>query len=172
MNGAIALCGFMGSGKSTLGKLLAESLGKTFFDLDSFIEEREGHTVSEIFSLYGEEGFRDLEHEALKLLSSRNDAVLALGGGAVLFGRNLRLLKENGATLVFLDAPLALLKKRLKDDNTRPLLDRDDREKFMEELYIKRDPIYRSAADLIFPVLDLPKAENAERLLKALTETG
>ena len=117
----IVLCGFMGCGKSTVGKNIARKSGRKFLDMDSYIEEKAGMTVSEIFEKYGEEKFRDMEH----------DACVELAG------------------LVFLDVPLGIIKSRLKNDTTRPLLQRPDRDRVMKDLYDSRYPIYHAAADIV-----------------------
>ena len=168
MSKMIALCGFMGCGKSTLGKRAAAALGREFLDLDAYIEQKAGKTVSEIFADHGESGFRDLEHEALKEVAARQDVLLALGGGTVLAQRNVEALRAAGAPVVLLDAPLNLLKARLKNDTKRPLLQQGDREKVIEELYGKRIALYRAAATHTFEIRDLSKEENAERLKKLL----
>ena len=170
MSKMIALCGFMGCGKSTLGKLAAAALGREFLDLDAYIETKAGKTVTEIFADSGEAGFRDLEHEALKEVAARQNVILALGGGTVLFDRNVQALRTAGTPVILLDAPLALLKARLKNDTKRPLLQQGEREKVIEELYHKRIGLYRAAATHTFPILDVGKEENASRL-KALCET-
>ncbi|MFR1803448.1 MAG: shikimate kinase, partial [Faecalispora jeddahensis] len=84
MSGNIVLCGFMGSGKTTVGQVLAQKSGRRFFDLDQYIEQRQGKTISQIFADEGEQTFRRLETEAARKLSSQKDLVIATGGGAVL----------------------------------------------------------------------------------------
>lgn len=85
----IVLCGFMGCGKSTVGKNIARKSGRKFLDMDSYIEEKAGMTVSEIFEKYGEEKFRDMEHDACVELSGLEGLVIASGGGAFTFKRNV-----------------------------------------------------------------------------------
>lgn len=144
----IVLCGFMGCGKSTVGKNIARKTGKQFLDMDSYIEKKAGMTVSEIFDKYGESGFRDMEHEACKELSKMKDLIIASGGGAFTFERNVEVFKGKD-TIVLLDVPLNIIKYRLRNDKTRPLLQRPDKDKAMQELYDKRLPLYQSAADII-----------------------
>ena len=144
----IVLCGFMGCGKSTVGKNIARKTGKKFLDMDSYIEKKAGMTVSEIFDKYGESAFRDMEHEACKELSEMKDLIIASGGGAFTFERNVEVFKGKD-TIVLLDVPLNIIKYRLRNDKTRPLLQRPDRDKAMQELYDKRLPLYKSAADII-----------------------
>ena len=138
----------MGCGKSTVGRNIARKTGKKFLDMDSYIEKKAGMTVSEIFDKYGESTFRDMEHEACKELSEMQDLIIASGGGAFTFERNVEVFKGKD-TIVLLDVPLNIIKYRLRNDKTRPLLQRPDRDKAMQELYDKRLPLYKSAADII-----------------------
>ncbi len=144
----IVLCGFMGCGKSTVGRNIARKTGKKFLDMDSYIEKKAGMTVSEIFEKYGESGFRDMEHEACNELSKMKDLIIASGGGAFTFERNVEVFKGKD-TIVLLDVPLGVIKYRLRNDKTRPLLQRSDKDKAMQELYEKRLPLYKSAADVV-----------------------
>lgn len=144
----IILCGFMGCGKSTVGKNIARKTGKRFIDMDRYIEEKAGMTVSEIFEKYGEDGFRELEHEACKELSAMQNMVIASGGGALTFSRNTEVFRGKD-TIVLLDVPLHVIQHRLRNDKRRPLLQRPDKNKVMEELYRKRMPLYHEAADIV-----------------------
>lgn len=143
----IVLCGFMGCGKSTVGKNLARKTGRKFLDMDSYIEQKAGMSVSRIFEKYGESGFRDLEHKACTELCKMSGLVIASGGGAFTFERNVEVFKGRDA-IVLLDVPLEAIRQRLKGDKTRPLLQRPDRDRAMKELYEKRLPLYRAAADI------------------------
>lgn len=142
------LCGFMGCGKSTVGSLLAKKTGMAFIDLDSYIEKKEKKSISEIFEESGEEYFRMLERKAAEELSQKNGIVLATGGGTLTFSHNVEVLKKNGK-IILLDLPVETVSERLKNDTTRPLLNRPDKEQAMKELYEKRLPLYRAAADVI-----------------------
>ena len=128
----------MGCGKSTVGKNIARKSGKKFVDMDSYIEEKAGMRVSEIFEKYGESGFRDMEHEACRELSLEKNLIIASGGGALTFERNVEVFKQNDV-IVLLDVPL---------DTIRPLLQRPDKDEAMAELYEKRLPLYQAAADV------------------------
>lgn len=141
----IILCGFMGCGKTTIGKLYAKNNGMVFVDMDQYIEQQEQKTVSEIFSEHGEPYFRELEHSACKALAEKSGLVIAAGGGALTFARNTAVLSKTG-TIIFIDVPLAILTKRLARDTTRPLLQRPDRNKVIKDLYYKRRPKYKKAA--------------------------
>ena len=138
----------MGCGKSTVGRNIARKTGKKFLDMDTYIEKKAEMTVSEIFDKYGESTFRDMEHEACKELSEMQDLVIASGGGAFTFERNVEVFRGKD-TIVLLDVPLGVIKYRLRNDKTRPLLQRPDRDKALQELYDKRLPLYKSAADII-----------------------
>lgn len=151
----IILCGFMGCGKSTIGSLLSRKMGMAFVDLDRFIEKKENKTVSEIFSDSGEEYFRQLEREAARELSEKKGVVLAAGGGTLTFAENVEVLKKSG-TIVLLDIPVEVVSERLRNDTSRPLLARPDKEEAMRELYNKRLPLYREAADIIIDANQSP----------------
>ncbi len=122
--GAIFLAGFMGSGKSTVGRALADRLGWEFIDLDDEIERRAGQTIPEIFAQHGEDGFREREHAALReqadLSRAGSPRVLALGGGTYANARNQDLLRSAGATL-WLDADASTLWERVRHEAHRPL---------------------------------------------------
>jgi shikimate kinase len=142
---AIALVGFMGAGKTTVGQALASRLGWQFVDLDELIQQREGRTIQQIFEQSGESAFRQLELEALKiaLRQRRTGTVLSLGGGAFVDNTNQELLRDNGVPAVFLDTPAEELFRRCSQPGTvRPLA--RDRERFCE-LYELRRPAYMSA---------------------------
>ena len=144
----IILCGFMGCGKSTVGALLAKKTGMAFIDLDSYIEKKQGMTVSDIFEKYGEPRFREFEREAARELSQKNSMVIAAGGGTLTFQENVDTLRTSGK-IILLDLPLDTVAKRLENDTTRPLLNRPDKLEAMKEIKEKRLPIYKSAADII-----------------------
>lgn len=117
----IFLTGFMGAGKSTVGRLVAERLGRPFIDLDSYIEERESAAVTELFRTRGEDGFRLAEHDALASLGARPDSVIATGGGVVLRADNRVVLSQLG-TVIYLAVTPEEVMARLGDAAGRPLL--------------------------------------------------
>ncbi len=141
MKNNVILCGFMGCGKSTVGTLLAEKLNYTFLDSDKVIEQREKMTVSEIFSAYGEEYFRTVETAVINDLCKQKSQIIATGGGAVLNPLNADVLRDNG-TVFFLDVTPETVLRRLKDDTSRPLLQKKDKESAVLELMNIRRPIY------------------------------
>jgi shikimate kinase len=146
--GNIFLVGLMGAGKTTIGKLLAKRLHKTFIDCDHELERRTGVKIPLIFELEGEAGFREREVALIQELSQREDVVLATGGGAVLRPENRAALAQNG-TVVYLNARVEDLYARTKHDKNRPLLQTADPQAKLDELYRQRDPLYREIADII-----------------------
>jgi shikimate kinase len=145
--GSIFLVGMMGAGKTSVGKLLARRLGKTFHDSDQVIESRTGVKIPIIFELEGEDGFRAREAAVISELSALKDIVLATGGGVVLNPRNRELLKARG-TVVYLRASVNELWNRTRHDRNRPLLRTADPYARLCELHAERDPLYRQVADI------------------------
>lgn len=143
----IILIGPMGSGKSTIGNLIAKRLHREFQDSDHYIEKRTGVDVARIFDVEGEEGFRDRESKALADLLAHNDRVIATGGGAVLRAENRKLLKQQGY-IVFLDTSVNQQMQRLRRDKKRPLLQTENPRERLEALLEERRPIYLDLADL------------------------
>lgn len=137
-----------GSGKSTIGRSLASHLGVSFFDLDKLIETAEGKSITEIFSHFGEDTFRMIESRELKrILASPDKYVLATGGGTPCFHNNIELLLQSGFT-VFLDPPMDVLKQRLTNSKSRPLINSDgpvDVEEYLKRLIKLRLPYYQRA---------------------------
>ncbi|OED35610.1 hypothetical protein AB834_04585 [PVC group bacterium (ex Bugula neritina AB1)] len=137
----MVLCGFMGTGKSTLGPLIAKQLNFSFVDLDAWIEKEHRCTIADIFERSGEKYFRKCETEALQKVLLSQKQVISVGGGAVISDFN-RSLIERKARLVCLKASTEELLKRLKKDTGRPLLQKADFEKTVEQLLKERLPIY------------------------------
>jgi shikimate kinase len=137
----IYLVGFMGAGKSTLGRELALKLGWTFVDMDAEIEKAAGSPVREIFERSGEQSFRKLEQEHLKHLSVLTRAVIALGGGAYVDEENRRLVDSTGVA-VWLQASLSTITDRVRPDGTRPLFSNPQQ---VRNLYESRLGSYRLA---------------------------
>jgi shikimate kinase len=143
----IYLTGFMGSGKSTAGQLLAAKMRRKFIDTDSEIERRKGMEVTEIFKRYGEFAFRELEKELLGELSLKTDLVVATGGGMVLNPQNVERMK--GGVMFYLKAPVDVLAGRLSRQRaTRPLiaaLHEDELPGFITKQLSEREPLYQMA---------------------------
>lgn len=138
----------MGAGKTTIGRQLAKQLNKTFYDTDHEIEKRTGVKVSVIFDLEGEAGFRKRESAVINDLVQLDNIVLATGGGAVLSLDNRKMLIDNGH-VIYLRAAVKDLCKRMRYDKQRPLLQKVDMRKKLEELYADRHPIYTETANTI-----------------------
>jgi shikimate kinase len=142
----IFLVGFMGSGKTSVGRILSRRLGWRFEDLDDHIQKQEGRSIAQIFRESGEEEFRRSEHAALRHLLQglkSTEIVIALGGGAFVFPENRALLTSAGGTTVFLDAAVDELWRRCQDSEERPL--RHNEQNF-RHLYQRRLPHYRKAS--------------------------
>jgi len=138
----IVLVGFMGSGKTTVGQLLAARLGLRFADSDQVIEQRHGRSVREIFAEDGEAAFRAAEHEVLAELMRGPDAVVSVGGGAVEHQSSRRLLRA--ARVIYLQVGYDEAMRRVGGDPGRPLLRRPD----LDDVYRRRLPVYQSVATL------------------------
>lgn len=141
----LCLTGFMGSGKSTAGRLLARQLGWPHVDLDASIEEAVGLEIPQIFARQGEPEFRRIEHDQLlrvigETLESRRSRVISLGGGTIAQPQNLAALRENGSLLIWLECPIETLLARCAQITNRPLF-RD--EASFRELYRQRLPFYQ-----------------------------
>lgn len=141
----VVLIGFMGTGKTSCGRMLATRLGCGLVDLDKYIEAKEGMSVPEIFAVKGEDYFRAKEREAVREVLQRKFTVIATGGGTVKDEENFRLLKERGV-LVCLTADVDTILARTERRGERPMLDRhEDRRKTVEELLESRREIYARA---------------------------
>jgi len=138
----IYLLGFMGSGKSTVGALLARQLGWPFIDLDTVIEAGQGATIRDIFENAGEPFFRQLEQAALTEIVKTEPVVIALGGGTFVQKPNVELIHELGGATIWLDCPAEELRQRCSTMDNRPLF--RDRESFIQ-LLEQRLPFYRQA---------------------------
>ena len=162
----IVLCGFMGSGKTTVGRKVARLTGLPFVDLDRYIEAQEGLTIPEIFAQHGEAYFRDLETKYVTEVTARQEGcVLSLGGGAVLRPENVAAIKRTGL-LILLDTPFFRILKNLSYSTGRPLLEKENRAEETRRLYQSRRPIYEQVADC--RVRSPRLGEVVERTLKAI----
>jgi shikimate kinase len=167
--GNIFLVGLMGAGKTSVGKLLARRLGKTFYDSDHEIERSTNVRIPVIFEIEGEAGFRARETRILADLVKLPDVVLATGGGAVLAPQNRALLSQHG-TVVYLRASPRDLWQRTRHDRNRPLLQTEDPLAKLTELYAQRDPLYREVADVIVDTGNQSLMSLAHRLEQKLSQ--
>ena len=167
--GNVFLVGPMGSGKTTIGRLVARSLGLEFFDCDSELERRTGATVNLIFDIEGEAGFRDRETRMLAELARRDGVLVATGGGAVLRPENRELLRTHGL-VVYLETRVEQQIRRLSRDTSRPLLKAPDRRRRLQKLADERDPLYREVADLTVPSRSQSVRQMAQLVTEAIHE--
>ena len=144
----IFLIGLMGSGKTTIGRILSKTLNKKFYDSDHVVEEKTGVKVPLIFEYEGEVGFRKREESVLKDLVCHKDIILATGGGVILSKNNCKLLADNGH-VVYLKSNCEDLVVRMAGDKSRPLLQEGDLKETLESLFEFRDPMYESISDYI-----------------------
>ena len=165
----IVLIGFMGSGKTTIGKSLEEKTDMVFVDTDELIEAYEGCKVSEIFADKGEAYFRRLEKETLKnLLESTDNKVISTGGGIVTNQENIPLLKQLGKVFYLRIKPETVV-ERLEGDKTRPLLIGEDKRVKVEQLMTDRKELYEMAADKTIDTDGLSVSEIVGKILEDFT---
>ncbi len=163
---SIILCGFMGSGKTAIGKLLSERKGLHFFDTDELIVEKTGMAISDIFSHHGETYFRSLETETIKEFIGSENCVISLGGGLAANEANHPYLKEAGY-IVLLDCTIEETLRRISGDKTRPLTAGGSED--IIRRYNFRKPIYESVADAVVDSSGTTE-ETYKKLLSALEE--
>ena len=166
----IFLVGYMGSGKSSVGRLLAKKTGWQFVDLDLFIENRYRKSVSQIFSEYGETVFREMEHNILQEVALFEQAVISTGGGAPCFHNNMSLMKQSGI-VVYLKVPIPQLIKRLEiSKQSRPLI----KNKTIEELAVfiaeslKTREVFYNEADIILDTEKIAPPANPDGVASRL----
>jgi shikimate kinase len=158
------LIGMMGTGKTTVGQVLAKELGYRFFDTDVLIERVAQKSINELFAEEGETFFRDLESQVLGEVSACTRSVIATGGGAVLRPVNWSYLRHG--LIIWLNAPISLLIERLAKDDTRPLLKIDNLSLKLETLLAERKSLYQEA-DL---QIAIAKNENPEQIVSKILE--
>jgi len=166
----LVLTGFMGAGKSTIGRLLASRLGWTFLDLDAHLEQRTGATIPQLFERHGEARFRRLESTALASALGHTNTVLALGGGTPEGLTNRLLLEQTPATFtIFLDAPFPVLFDRcILQDIARPVLADPDTAQLR---FATRHPLYLRLAHLTLDTAFLTSEETVDALIAGLNQT-
>jgi shikimate kinase len=162
----LVLVGMMGTGKTTVARILSERLGRPVLDTDAMIEQRTGRTVRGIFSADGEDAFRSLETEVLvDALASPTPSIIAGAGGVVLREENRVALKRSGARVIWLCADPATLVERVKSGGHRPLLD-DDPASTLQRMFRDREAFYREVADAIVLVDNRSVGEVVEAVLR------
>ena len=156
----------MGAGKTTIGKLLSNHLEFNFIDLDRRIEEKSGVKINTIFEIEGEEGFREREFLALNDALAEEKVVISTGGGVVVKDINRSLMQKSEAMVVYLKANLDILVGRLKNDKTRPMLNKDNKLLSLQNLLSEREPFYENLADFIIDTSQLKTND----VLKTITK--
>ena len=170
----VLLIGFMGCGKTSVGKALAFRLGGVFLDTDELIEEEQGCTINEIFASRGEGAFRDMETDLLRSLIKKKEetkdapcTVISVGGGLPVREENRKLMRELG-TVIYLEADADTLYERLKNDTTRPMLQGGDRRERILSLMNAREALYIDAASLRVTVRSNGPGNMADIIKKSL----
>ena len=161
----IFIVGPMGSGKSTVGKIIADELFLSFLDTDEEIETRTGASIDWIFDLEGEDGFRKRESSILQDMAKRNSIVLSTGGGIILSEENRELLSSRG-TVFYLATPISVQLERTAKDKDRPLLKNGDPEKILTKLQIDRESLYEAVADHVVNTENKSSQEVASEIIK------
>ena len=163
----IFIVGPMGSGKSTVGKIISDELFMNFFDTDEEIETRTGASIDWIFDLEGEEGFRKRESAILTEMVEKNSIVLSTGGGIILSEENRELLSSRG-TVFYLATPIYVQIERTAKDKDRPLLKDGDPEEILTQLHNNRQNLYESVADHVVDTENKSSQEVASEIVKLI----
>lgn len=165
----IILVGYMGCGKTTVGKSIAKFANYTFTDTDEMIAAQQGRSISEIFEKDGEDTFRAMETAFLeKLIAQKSDRfVISTGGGMPVREENRALLKRLG-TVVYMRVTPDTVYERIKGDTTRPLLQCDNPLERIKEMIISRTPAYEEAAEFVIDVDSLTQQEAAEKIIRRM----
>lgn len=171
----VILIGFMGTGKTSTGKALAQRLGKAFIDLDARIEEEYGETIPQMFASKGEAYFRSCEKAVVRQVSGRANAVISTGGGTVKDPENLAMLRQHGIIVCLSASPEAIYERTCRQ-GTRPILDaagtdKTSRLRRIEELMEERAPMYRQA-DFSVDTSDASPLLAVERIVRILKGRG
>jgi len=170
MKSSIALIGFMGVGKTAVGKALAEQLNKRFVEMDALIEQKAGKSIPEIFQQDGEIAFRELEIEVTNEVSQGKNQVVACGGGVVLNKINIDRLRRESVIVYLTASPEAILKRTSTGGGERPLLKTSDKAAAIQELLTFRKPFYERAADITIDTSRLDIDAVAGQIIKKLKE--
>lgn len=164
-NKNIFLIGFMGSGKSTIARLLAEETKCELVEMDETIEKEASLSINKIFETYGESYFRDLESKLVERIADRGGAIVSCGGGAVLREENVLNMKKNGK-IIYLSATPETIYERVCHSTNRPLLNGNMNVDYIRTLMEKRLPLYENAADVVVDVNQKTKSEIVKEILQ------
>ncbi len=170
MKTSIALIGFMGTGKTAVGKALAEKVGKEFIETDSLIERKASKTIPDIFQQDGEVRFRELEIEITKKVAKKKNTVIACGGGVVLNKINIDRLRKECIIVYLTASPRVILKRTSSDENERPLLMTANKVLNIQELLRFRKPFYERAADITIDTSKLDVNSVVQQIIDMLKE--
>lgn len=165
----IVLIGFMGAGKSTISEFLKTAFAMDVIEMDQIIAEREGMSISDIFEVYGEQYFRDLETNLLIEMQSRANVVISCGGGTPMRECNVVEMKKNGRVVLLTAKPETIL-DRVKDSHDRPLIENNKTVPFISDLMEKRREKYETAADIIIETDGKDKLQICEELILRLRQ--
>ena len=160
----IFLVGPMGTGKTSIGSRLSRALDYSFVDTDAEIEKRTGVKIDVIFDIEGEDGFRKREIDVIKEFASRENIVIATGGGSVLAPENQRALASG--FVIYLSSSIETLMNRIREDTSRPLLNVSDREERLRNIVNERKPVYSKVADLTIKTDDF----SIKRIIKIISD--
>lgn len=164
----IALIGFRGSGKSTVGQIVSDQLNRDFVDVDDYIESKTNLSIQEIFALCGEAHFRVVESQALNDICKKDGMVIATGGGVVLKYKNIQVLKRN-SFVIYLDVSPEIAYKRITaDKRVRPKLTDKPLQEEIHDQYEKRLPYYENAKDVSIDTTDMSVEQVAEKIIEFL----
>jgi len=167
MKNNISLIGFMGSGKTTAGRLLADRMGYLFLDLDELIEISEQRKINDIFRESGEDYFRDIESKIVKKIAYNKTCVFACGGGAVLRGENTKIISKNCFVVYLKISPLEAI-RRLSRSTDRPLLPDNKRDERIHKLIDTRDKLYSGYADIIINNEKVSPEDTVEKIIASM----
>lgn len=165
----IVLIGFMGAGKSTISEFLKTAFAMDVIEMDQIIAEREGMSISDIFEVYGEQYFRDLETNLLIEMQSRTNVVISCGGGTPMRECNVVEMKKNGRVVLLTAKPETIL-DRVKDSHERPLIENNKTVSFIAELMEKRREKYEAAADIVIETDGKDELQICEELIHRLRQ--
>ncbi len=171
MDKNIAFIGFMGSGKTTIGKRLSMILKREFIDMDDFLVNREGMSINEIFATKGEDYFRQLERELCKRFESPKGKIIATGGGVIKSDENIASIKK-GSIIIYLKSTAEKINSNLQHDNSRPLLAVEDKLGKIREILAERQPIYEKCADYVIDVSGGNVEESVQAVLDIVNQQG
>jgi shikimate kinase len=164
----IILVGMMGAGKTTIGKLLSNKLGYDFVDLDKIIEEKSGVKINTIFEIEGEAGFREREFQVLRDSIEKEKVIISTGGGIVTNEKSRTQLIKHNVFIIYLKANLETLFSRLKNDNSRPILNVDNKEQVIESILHEREPQYKDLADMTVDTTHMKTNDVVKLIIKKM----